>query len=130
MASVDFAEVTRAVRAATEDAVAAIGDDIADLYQQVAPRDSGTLARAFRHTVTSTGGGVIRLHGEVDDQLAPHGKWIDDPPDEIVPVRARALRWFASSGEAVFARRVVPSRVHEGWWRAFIDQFVDEILGR
>lgn len=103
---------------------------MADLYEREAPRDEGTLAAAFRHSVTATPD-LVRLHGEVDDDAAPHGKWIDQPVAEIVPVRAKVLRWFPKgSSEPVFARRVVPSRAHEGWWQRFVDRAVADMLRR
>jgi hypothetical protein len=129
VAAFDLAVLARVLGETAEARVGEFGAAIAERYEQEAPRDSGTLASAFRYQVTSLGGGVIRLHGEVDESVAPHGKWIDQPVDEIVPVRAKALRWFSrDTGEPVFAQRVVPSRVHEGWWDRFVADAVDAII--
>lgn len=104
---------------------------VVETYEAVVPRDEGTLASAFRFDVFPVRDGVVRLHGEVDDDVAPHGKWINDPPAEIVPVHGAVLHWFSkSTGEDVFARRVVPSRVHAGWWPRFVDRIVDLSGGR
>lgn len=63
------------------------------------------------------------IHVEVDDERAPHGKWIDQPTDLIVPVNAKVLRWFGyRTGQPIFARSVVPSREHEGWWAKWTDR--------
>lgn len=92
---------------------------VEQVYQHEAPRDTGRLASAFTTSVTDLGA-VVRLHGEVDDTVAPYGKFLDDPPAEIVPRNARVLRWF-NAGAPVFARSVTPSRVHEGWWARFVE---------
>lgn len=65
----------------------------------------------------------------VNDRTAPHGKWIDQPVAEIRPVTAPFLSWYSYfTGAQIFARRVVPSRVHEGWWRKFVERRLRESL--
>lgn len=131
MVAVDVEAVRRVVLDAAAERARGMAADIANLYRDEAPRDTGLLGSAFRYEVTvDDGGASIRVHGEVDDDVAPHGKWIDQPVDEIVPVRARALHFFAKSGDEVFARRVVPSREHEGWWRRFVARAVAEVIER
>jgi hypothetical protein len=105
------------LRRRVDEAVARMGD----AYRDAAPNHSGALAGAWRTEVRERGELSITVHGEVDDSAAPHGKWINEPVDEIVPRNATVLHWFSYSGEEVFARRVRPSRAHEGWWRDFID---------
>lgn len=127
MAGIDLVAFERALADEVEARVADLAADIATLYEQEAPRESGTLASAFRYEITPGGAGAS-MHGEVDDDLAPHGKFIDQPVDLIVPVQAKALHWFGAGGGDVFAQRVVPSREHEGWWQRFIDRFVAEVI--
>jgi hypothetical protein len=71
----------------------------------------------------------------VDDRVAPHGKWIDDPPQEIRPKRAKMLSWVDPiTLERVYAKKVTPSRRHAGWWsvryRAFVNAAVLEVFSR
>lgn len=112
-----------AVRASLIEAVVARVEEMAaqteQVYQHVVPKDTGRLASAYSTSV-SVDGTVVVLHGEVDDDVAPHGKFIDQPVDEIVPVQAKVLHWFSGGGD-VFAHKVTPSRVHEGWWQQFVD---------
>lgn len=130
MAASDAAETfRRALVDEVANRVAGYTTGIVDVYQRVVPRESGELASALRVDTEDAGGGSLRLHGEVDEAVAPHGKWIDQPVAEIVPVNARALRWLPRSGGGpVFARSVTPSRVHEGWWEAFVDTATNEVI--
>lgn len=86
-------------------------------------RRSIRLNDALRTRVTHPGALRVEVHVEVDDVKAPHGKFIDQPTDLIVPRRAKALRWFGyRTGKPIFAMKVVPSRAHEGWWGRWTDR--------
>lgn len=64
----------------------------------------------------------IKVHIEVDDGRAPHGKWLDDPPAVIYPRRGRYLSWIdRTTGQRIYARSVRPSRRYAGWWRKWVD---------
>ena len=81
------------------------------------PRREGDLASSIR------GGGPGRWNGDTylveivqDGTVAPHGAIINNPqPGDIVPRRAKALR-FEAGGGTVFASRVRKSTEHRGWW--------------
>lgn len=91
-----------------------------DVYRDAAPNHSGTLAGAWQAEIEERGELRLTVKAGVDDDAAPHGKWINDPVDEIVPRSATVLHWFGYSGDEVFARRVTPSREHAGWWEKFV----------
>lgn len=124
------------------------GESLADAYIDDAPRSpagptyngpgrapgtrpTARLWTAFRHGPAQARDGAVVYPVWVDDDAAPHGKWQDQPVGEIRPVRAPFLRWWSYfTGAPVFARRVVPSRVHEGWWRRFVERRLPEALRR
>lgn len=113
-------DLARVMEDAVVERVGDYAEDFETLYRDEAPRDTGRLAASLLSIVYSDGPGRVVMHLEVDDERAPHGKWIDQPVDEIVPVRAKALHWFGKGGDEHFSQRVVPSRVHEGWWMDYV----------
>lgn len=128
MASDPVGVLRAALTAALAGRVERVAVGFQDVYERTAPRDTGNLASALRTTVAAAGD-VAVLHGEVDETVAPYGKWIDQPPPVIVPVRAKALRWLSKeTGQATFAQQVTPSTVHQGWWSSFVEDAVTEVI--
>lgn len=130
------AQMIRALNQHLERKVAQLEDAYDADYRREAPiglagppsgvRTTSRLNDCLLTQTRKTGELTWTIHIEVDDTRAPHGKWIDQPTDLIVPHTAKVLRWFGyRTGQPIFAPSVVPSREHEGWWGRWTDRLQD-----
>lgn len=73
---------------------------IQEMARGLTPQDTGNLAQSIE--VTRQGYG-LRVRW-----TAPYAKWVEHgaEPHEILPVRAKALRFMDRSGTMIFAKRV------------------------
>lgn len=80
--------------------------------KRIVPVVTHTLQRSITSTVSQ--GGLV---GQVGTN-APYARWVEEGRGEVVPVRAKALR-FVIGGRVIFAKRAGPAKGRYYMKRAF-----------
>lgn len=113
----------------TETLVKLFTEDIREAYAEMVPRSPGPnahfIAREPRHPEGVLAEALLTPRNpdaefgvslSIDDELAPHWKWIDQPIGSIEPHGNNLMVWF-DTHHGLQARKIVEaSSAHVGWW--------------
>lgn len=98
----------------------------ANFTDRVPPGSPGKLADAL--VLKPFEDGTVGFELSIDNEIAPHWAWIDEPPAIIEPSN-KWLAWMDGFHGLTVRRYVTPSTIHEGWWsEGFIGRDLPEII--
>ena len=84
-------------------------DDAGKIVEGTAKGTAPVVTGEYRRNITSRAAAVAGGAVATVKAGAPHSRWVEEGRGEVVPVRAKVLR-FTVGGRVVFARRVGPAR--------------------